>query len=555
MNKEIEKFFEPKEGKMDTVKKIERIAEEIKEKLIEHRNHLHQNPELGLAPETAKYVAEILKKLGLEVKEGVAETGIVATLKGESEHPCIIFKASLDAVAAKDESPISPRSKNPDVSHACGHDVAMAYLLGCAEILSKIPQRQGTVKFLFQPNEERSTIQESYAQKMTNEGVAKGADAIFELHPLAVPEEIALSPEGRMNAASGRYKVMVHPKEKDVFEGKSPDAYTILSLITSKIGKYEPRPEQLKDVLVRTTFHVSKERKSLKETVEKFDVSPENFVSFKITLKGPGGHAGAAKEAPNLNLLSSEIVNKLYEKYGNFLLSFSESKGKPAYNVLTSQIELRVSLRGKDRFEEFEKDIRDLLDEITAGLPVDKDCQKESLDKVSFTSEAESYSTIRIGEDSYLGPRKDIFSNLRQVLIEEMQKTKLTKPKFVEGAGEKMPCPEGEWRLYFQKGTPPQFNDRELIEIFKEASSQFGIKEFDKSPLTSGTDFCYFGERIPSAQVLLGSITEQDFTEKLNRKLTGHTTKVEFTPESILRGAKILALIAQKFWGKRRGGE
>lgn len=550
--REKENFFlKSKEDGMDNSKRIEKISEEIKEKVIADRNYLHQYPELGLAPETAKYISERLKKLGLEVKEGVAETGVIATLKGESERPCIIFKASLDGVQAEDESPKSPRSKNPGVSHACGHDVAMTYLLGCAEILSKIPQREGTVRFLFQPNEERSIIQESYALKMIKEGVIEEADAIFELHPIAIPEEVALSPEGRMNAASGRYKIIVHPKEKDVFEGKSSDAHTILSLITSKMGKYESQPEQLKNILVRTTFHLVKQEKPLKEIIERFGILPENFISFKITLKGPGGHAGASRGVPNLTFLTSEIVRSLYEKYGNSLFSFSKSIGKPAYNVLPTQTELWVTLKAEGGFEQFQQDVEKILSEVTKGLPVEVSWQKEAFDHVSFASEVESYSTIRIGEDSYLGLRKDIFSDLRQVLTEEMRKAKLTKPNFVEGAGEKMSCPPGEWRIYFQKGTPPQFNDRKLIDIFEKAARQFGVKEFDKRTLTSGTDFCYFGEKIPSAQVLLGSIAEQDF-EKLGRKITGHTTKVEFTHESIVRGAKILALMALEFWERRK---
>jgi metal-dependent amidase/aminoacylase/carboxypeptidase family protein len=535
------------------IKRIETIARERGERFVEQRNYLRQHPELGLTPETAQYLSEKLIGLGFEVKEGVAETGLVATLAGQKEAKVIAFKGNMDGVPVEDGvENESLRSKVSGVSHTCGHAGEMAAMLGAAEILSQIPtEERGTLKLIFQPNEERLWSPESYALKMVNEGALRGVDAIVEFHPTTlVAENTFRCPEGRFNAASGRYKVMVYPQEQDVMTGKSPDAHTILSLITARMGKYEPRPEQLGDILVRTPFQVSK-KETLKVMAEKWGVSPEQFISFKITLKGPGGHAGVSKEAPNLNLLSSQIVSELYNKYGNSLLSFSESAGKPAYNVLTTQTDLWLTLRGGDRFNEFQKDVARIVRDNTRDLPVEKEYHQEEIERVPFATQTESYSTIRVGEDDYQGPRKNIFSDLRKVLMTEMKDFGLTKPESVKGAGEKMQCSKGEWRVYYSKGTPPQFNSSELVKVIEQAAQEFGITKINKESITAGSDFCYMQKPgIKTALVTWGCVSLPQFEEYKRQNIGHHHPRFIESPESIIRTAKILARVAEIFWEK-----
>jgi metal-dependent amidase/aminoacylase/carboxypeptidase family protein len=555
MNEKEPKFVPEKLEKenFEMRERIEEIGNELKEKTVDQRNHFRMNPELGLAPETAKYVVEVLKSLGYEIKKGIAETGVVATLKGEKEATVVAFKGNLDAVPVKDGIDEPFKSQKAGVSHTCGHAGEMAAMLGAAEILSKIPANErGTIKLIFQPNEERLVKPESYALKMVNEGALEGIDAVIELHPTTLfSEDTFLSAEGRLNAASGRYKVMVHPKEEDVLKGKSLDAHTLLSLVTTKMGKHEPRPEQLKDVLVRTTFHVSSEKKTLKELAEEFGVLPQEFFSFKVVLKGPGGHAGVSREAPNLNLISAEIISKLYEKYGNSLFSFSKSAGKPAYNVLTTQTELWVSVKGRSP-NEFQKDLEGALTELVIDPVVEKEYHQEEIDKVPFASQAESWSTVRIGTNDYFGPRKDIFHDLRLTLEEEVKKAGLVKPKFVEGAGEEMPCPEGEWRLYYQKGTPPQFNSSELIKLIDQAAKEFGITKLNKEPLTAGSDFCYMQQPgIETALVAWGCVPIDKLREYKRQKIGHHHPRFIESPKSVVRISKIIARIATMFWEKK----
>ncbi|HEY0750215.1 MAG TPA: M20/M25/M40 family metallo-hydrolase, partial [Chitinophagaceae bacterium] len=123
---------------------IEDAIEKIEAKSISWRRDLHKNPELGNREfRTAKIIATHLKFLGMEVKEGVAHTGVVGILKGSSPGPVIALRADMDALPVKERVDIPFASKatseytgqTVDVMHACGHDVHVSILMSVAEIL------------------------------------------------------------------------------------------------------------------------------------------------------------------------------------------------------------------------------------------------------------------------------------------------------------------------------------------------------------------------------------------------------------------------------------
>lgn len=175
--------------------KIASAINKIESRCIEWRRHLHQYPELGNREfKTAKYIAEHLKKLGLEVKEGVAKTGVVGILKGAKPGPCIGLRADMDALPVTERVNIPFASKEKTiyndqetgVMHACGHDAHVAILMSVAEILTGIKNDlSGTVKFIFQPAEEGPPDgEEGGAPLMVKEGVMDNpkVDVIFGLH-------------------------------------------------------------------------------------------------------------------------------------------------------------------------------------------------------------------------------------------------------------------------------------------------------------------------------------------------------------------------------------
>jgi amidohydrolase len=163
--------------------------------LVEVRHRLHQNPELSnRETETAKLVAEHLRRLGLEPRTGVAKTGVVARLVGGLPGPVVAVRADMDALPVTEETDLPFRSvkratfqgQDVGVAHACGHDVHTSVLLGVASVLTAVrDQIPGTVLFLFQPAEEGPPAGErGGADLMLEEGVFQGAKptAVFALH-------------------------------------------------------------------------------------------------------------------------------------------------------------------------------------------------------------------------------------------------------------------------------------------------------------------------------------------------------------------------------------
>ena len=175
--------------------KITVATDGIESKCIAWRKQIHQHPELGNREfNTAKLIAGHLKSLGLEVKEGVAKTGVVAILRGGKPGPCIALRADMDAlpIVEKVNVPFASKEKSNyngqevGVMHACGHDTHVAMLMSVAEILAGIKNElKGTIKFIFQPAEEGPPEgEQGGAELMVKEGVMENpkVDVVFGLH-------------------------------------------------------------------------------------------------------------------------------------------------------------------------------------------------------------------------------------------------------------------------------------------------------------------------------------------------------------------------------------
>ncbi|MFQ5694158.1 MAG: M20 family metallopeptidase [Nitrospinota bacterium] len=149
------------------------VADAAKE-AIEIRRDLHAHPELGFREErTAAIVTERLRALGLEVRTGVAKTGVVGLLRGAEPGRTIMVRADMDALPLQEENGVSYRSRDDGVMHACGHDGHTAMALMAARILHARRGRiHGNVKFVFQPAEEGP----GGAEPMIKEGVLRDPD-------------------------------------------------------------------------------------------------------------------------------------------------------------------------------------------------------------------------------------------------------------------------------------------------------------------------------------------------------------------------------------------
>ncbi len=188
-------FSSPAAGQAE---KIEHAVDRLAPKIIELRQQIHQNPELGNREfETSKLVAEHLTSLGLEVETGVGVTGVVAHLVGGRPGPTVAVRADMDALPVTEEADYPFKStvrttyldQEVGVSHACGHDIHTAVQLGVASVLASMREEiQGTVKFIFQPAEEGPPAgEEGGASLMIEEGALEHPKprAIFGLHTFA----------------------------------------------------------------------------------------------------------------------------------------------------------------------------------------------------------------------------------------------------------------------------------------------------------------------------------------------------------------------------------
>jgi amidohydrolase len=204
-------------------KKINKLSEQVEEKVIEWRRHVHQNPELSNREfKTAKYIENHLKNLGISVQTGVAKTGVIGILKGRKPGKVVALRADIDALPVTERNDLSFKStvtsiyngKETGVMHACGHDAHVAILMGVAEVLSQMKSEiRGTIKFIFQPAEEGAPKgEEGGAKLMVKEGVLKNpdVDAIFGLHIGSGIEVGAIGYKaGGMMAASQSYEINV----------------------------------------------------------------------------------------------------------------------------------------------------------------------------------------------------------------------------------------------------------------------------------------------------------------------------------------------------------
>lgn len=131
-------------------------AEALREEMIARRRDFHQHPELAFEEvRTAGIVAEYLRDLGLEVRTGVARTGVIGVLEGAHDGPTVLVRADMDALPIQEESRAAYASTAPGKMHACGHDGHTAVGLAVARILNAHRRRMaGRVKFVFQPAEE-----------------------------------------------------------------------------------------------------------------------------------------------------------------------------------------------------------------------------------------------------------------------------------------------------------------------------------------------------------------------------------------------------------------
>jgi amidohydrolase len=168
---------------MSQTDQLKSDIDELVPDMVAMRRDLHEHPELAFEEvRTSGIVAQRLRALGLEVQTGIAETGVIGTLRGGVSKPgakTIAIRADMDALPIYELNEIEYRSTIDGKMHACGHDGHTSILLAVADILTKRrSELPGTVKFVFQPAEEVI----GGAEPMVKEGAMEGVDGVIGLH-------------------------------------------------------------------------------------------------------------------------------------------------------------------------------------------------------------------------------------------------------------------------------------------------------------------------------------------------------------------------------------
>ncbi|HEX8607404.1 MAG TPA: amidohydrolase, partial [Pedobacter sp.] len=231
-------------------KAISSKALSIEQKVIAWRRDLHEHPELGNNEvRTAAIIAKHLQSLGIEVKTGVAKTGVVGILKGGKPGPVVALRADMDGLPVTERVKLSFASKvkttyngqEVGVMHACGHDTHVAILMGVAEVLASMKKDiPGTVKFIFQPAEEGAPVgEEGGAELMVKEGVLQNpkVDAVFGLHinsqtPVG---DITYRPGGTMAAVNDLKITVTGQQAHGAYPWSSIDPIVISSQIINNL--------------------------------------------------------------------------------------------------------------------------------------------------------------------------------------------------------------------------------------------------------------------------------------------------------------------------------
>ncbi len=280
-------------------------VEALSPKVTAWRRDIHAHPELAnRETRTAALVAAHLRRLGIEVRTGVARTGVVGVLRGGRPGPVVALRTDMDALPVLEATglPFASRATGTyngqptPVTHACGHDAHIAMLMGAAEVLAGMrAQLPGTVVFLFQPAEEGPPAGETGGASLM---IAEGAlatpapAAIFGLHVVpGAPGTVFYRPTGFMAAADQIYIDLKGRQTHGAWPWQGIDIVSLQAAIISELNTVAARTVDVTatpTVLTIATVHggvrynIIPEEMKLTGTLRTFDAAQREAIKKRI---------------------------------------------------------------------------------------------------------------------------------------------------------------------------------------------------------------------------------------------------------------------------------
>lgn len=259
--------------------------------MVGWRRHLHRHPELSFQERnTSTWIAERLRELGCEVREGVGGYGLTVSMRGAGEGPSVALRADIDALPIQDEKTCGYASQTPGVMHACGHDGHTAALLAVASFYAAHREEwRGERRLLFQPAEE---VTPGGAANMIRDGALQGIDAIYGVHlwtPLpfgsvasragafmSAADEFALEITGK-----GGHGGMPHRATDTIVVGAAL-VQAVQSIVSRNVDPLQPVVVTIGSFQAGTTNNVIAEKCRMKGTVRSFDVEMRKLAHERL---------------------------------------------------------------------------------------------------------------------------------------------------------------------------------------------------------------------------------------------------------------------------------
>jgi amidohydrolase len=272
--------------------------------MVEIRRFLHMHPELSFQEvQTAEYIANFYRDLGIVVRTNVGGNGVVATIKGGKPGPTVALRADFDALPIQDEKNVPYKSKIAGVMHACGHDGHTATLLVLAESLYLHREElAGNIVLIHQHAEEYAP---GGAVSMIKDGCLDGVDAIFGTHLWATaPVGTIQYRVGPIMAASDKFEVTINGsgghgaqphKTKDSVVIGSQFVMNLQQIVSRKVNPVEPAVVSIGNFEAKNAFNVIADSAKIIGTVRTFSEDVRNQIESEIetVLKGTCLTAGA----------------------------------------------------------------------------------------------------------------------------------------------------------------------------------------------------------------------------------------------------------------------
>lgn len=257
---------------------IKDITNKYKNYITEMRREFHANPEASMQEvRTSRRIKEELDKMGISYVSA-ANTGVIATIKGNNEGKTVALRADIDALAVCELNEVDYKSQTEGLMHACGHDGHAAMLLGAAKVLNESKDEiNGTVKLFFQPGEEIG----AGARAMIADGAMEGVDSAFGIHLWADLEIGKISvEEGPRMASADIFKIKVKGKGGhgslphqgvDAVLVSSAIAMNLQSIVSREVSPLESVVVSIGSINAGTRFNVIAEDAVLDGTCRCFN--------------------------------------------------------------------------------------------------------------------------------------------------------------------------------------------------------------------------------------------------------------------------------------------